>query len=96
MAFDVNLGPFLQILFHHADETVISDRDAVPFGAFLAFAGFLVLPAFACGEAERCCLAAILKAADFGVFAEMADKLNVVVAVVWTGSGKNKLRPVAD
>ena len=50
----------------------------MPFGAFLAFAGFLVLPAFACGEAERCRLAAVLKAADFRVFAEMADKLDFI------------------
>src|SRR5690349_4516746 len=53
LAADVNLAALSQILFRDADESLIPDHHAMPFGVFLALAAVLVFPAFRRGDAER-------------------------------------------
>ena len=50
----------------------------MPFGAFLALAGRLVIPGLAGGQREADDLAARLCVADFGVLAEVADQDDLV------------------
>ena len=61
LALDVDLGALAEIPLGDTDKAVTEDGDGVSFGALFAFAGLLVLPAFACGDAEVCDLAAVLE-----------------------------------
>src|SRR5690606_23916792 len=52
IAFDIDFAALFQKAFHHADQAVTIDDDAVPFGALLALARHAVFPLFRRGNAQ--------------------------------------------
>lgn len=80
LALDIDLGAFFQIAFGDADQMLVKNRDAVPFGFFLFFAAGLVFPAFGGRDRKAGDAVAVLKSADFGVLAQIADENDLVDA----------------
>src|SRR5664279_3180538 len=79
-AFQINLRALLEILLDDLAQALIEDDDPVPLGFFLALAGGLVAPAFRGGDAEIGDRPAVLSAANFRIFAEIADQDHFVDA----------------
>src|SRR5207237_405755 len=77
-AFQIDLAALAQIFLGDIGEAFAENRDRMPFGLFLALAAVAVLPAFGRGNATVHDLAAVLKAAGFGVAAEVADEDHLV------------------
>ena len=77
LAFEVNLGTFLEVFFCDLAEALAEDDDAVPFGPFDAVAA-VVFPALAGGNDESDDCLASLGRAHLGVATEVADQLHAV------------------
>src|SRR3546814_7593726 len=73
LAFDVDLGTFLQILAGDLAE-LAGEHDVVPLRHFLLLTSLLVLPAFGGGDGGIGDRIAGRKIADLGIFAEIADQ----------------------
>ena len=79
-AFDINLAPFFQEAFDHADQAVTVDGYAVPFGALFAFTGGAIFPLFRRRNAQIGDFAAILERLNFRIGAKIADQNDLVDA----------------
>jgi len=78
LAFDEYLAALFQVAFDHADQPFGKDRNRVPLGLFLAFAGLAIFPRFRCGDPQIGDLAAVLKTANFGIGPQIADQHDLV------------------
>src|SRR5262249_52829289 len=75
---DIDLCPLAQIFLGDRDEVVVEDDDAVPLGAFLAFARDPVAPALAGRDVQVGDARAVLSRADLRVAAEITDENHLV------------------
>jgi len=76
-AFDVDRGALLEVLAHDLGQAA-EERDAVPFGQFLLFAGLAVLRLVRGGDRDVRDGVAARHVADFRVAAEVADDDDLV------------------
>src|SRR5882724_4327612 len=80
LALDIDLGALVQVLLRHVHDALVEDDDPMPLGLLAALAGILVAPAFGGGEGEVGHARAVLRAADLGIAAEVADQNDLVDA----------------
>src|SRR5262249_41354063 len=80
LALDIDLRSLAQVLLRNLDESLVEDHDAVPLGLLAPLAAVLVAPVLRSGHREVGDARAILRAADFGIAAEIADQDNLVHA----------------
>ena len=74
LAFDVNLGALFQILLGHPAQPFVEDHHGVPLRLFATLAGRLVAPGFGRCNPQVGDRAAVLRAADLGILAEIANQ----------------------
>src|SRR5215831_3588654 len=80
LPLEINLRPLLQILLGDPAKSLIEDDHAVPLRALAALAGCLVAPSFRGRHAQIRDRAAVLRAPDLGVFAEIANQDHLIDA----------------
>src|SRR5262249_38750133 len=81
-----NLGALLQVLLGDAAETLVENHHRMPLRPVAALAGRLVAPAIRRCHAQIGDRTAVLRTADFGIPAQIADQYDFV-----DGTGHNSL-----
>src|SRR5262249_50767670 len=80
LALDIDLGALVQVFLGHVHNALIEDDDPVPLGLLATLAGVLVAPAFGGGKREVGDTRAVLRAADFGIAAQIAHQNDLIHA----------------
>src|ERR1700738_4995715 len=80
LAFDVNLGTLLQVLFGDLAKTFAENHHAMPLGFFLALTGALVAPSIRRGYPQIRNRTPVLSPLDFRISPEIADQNYLVHA----------------
>ena len=80
LPLQVNFRPFVQEAFGDTNQVLVENRDAVPLGPFLHFAGILILPTFAGRDAQVGNFHTILCRADFGITPQISDNNDFIYA----------------
>ncbi len=78
-ALDQDLRSLFDEALDDADQALVVDGNVVPLGALALLAAVLVLPAFGRRHREVAGPAAVLEAADLGVFAQASDEGYAVI-----------------
>src|SRR5215469_6268916 len=79
-ALQINLGALFQVLLDDVDQPVIEYNDAMPLGALFALTACLVAPAFRGCHGHVGDAGAVVRRADLGIAAEIADQDHLVDA----------------
>src|SRR5690606_30590834 len=78
LAFDVDLGALAQILLDDPAQVLVEDHDGVPLRLLAALARGFIAPALAGCDPEVGDRPPVLRAADLGILAEIADQDHLV------------------
>src|SRR5262245_46243910 len=74
LAFDVDLGALLQVLLGNPAEPLVEDHHGVPLRLFAPLPRRLVAPGLGGGDAQVGDGTTVLRAANLGILAEIADQ----------------------
>src|SRR5262249_31176397 len=76
--FKVDLRALFQVLLHHPAQALVEDNDRMPLGLFAALACRLVAPGLGGGNAQVGNGAAVLRAPDLRILAQIANENHLI------------------